>query len=131
MNILSLDGGGYLGLATTALLEESERHFGRSFHSCIDLFCGTSTGAIIALGLASGLSARDLTILYRDFGPKLFFNPFPGVRKLRSVRGLFLSMYSNRPLVSALSKVFGNMTLGDVKRLGKKVLIPSFCLTTG
>jgi len=131
MKILSLDGGGYLGLATTAFLEESERHFGRSLHSCIDLFCGTSTGAIIALGLASGLSAKDLTAMYRNFGPKLFYNPLPGFRKLRSVKGLFWSMYSNKALAKVLREVFGDRTLGDVKRLGKKVLIPSFCLTTG
>jgi hypothetical protein len=131
MNLLSLDGGGYLGVATTAFLEESERHFGRSFHSSFELFCGTSTGAIIALGLASGMSAKDLTSLYKSFGPKLFFNPLPGCRKSRTFKGLFWSMYSNKALAAALKDAFGDTTLGDLKKRGKKVLIPSFCLTSG
>ncbi len=131
VKILSLDGGGYLGLATAAFLEESERHSGCSFHSSFDLFCGTSTGAIIALGLASGMSARDLTALYQDFGPKVFRNTLPICRTIRSLRGFLWSMYSNRALVDALKKVFGDKTLGDIKQLGKKVLIPSFCVTTG
>ncbi len=74
MRILSLDGGGYLGLATAAFLKEAERHFRISCHERFDLFCGTSTGAIIALALASGMTAEAIEVLYKDFGPKVFRN---------------------------------------------------------
>jgi patatin-like phospholipase/acyl hydrolase len=83
VRILSLDGGGYLGLAGAAFLAELERHFGVSCHDSFDLFCGTSTGAIIALALASGKSAREVVDLYKGFGPRVFRNPFPGSRRLR------------------------------------------------
>jgi uncharacterized protein len=89
VRILSLDGGGYLGLAGAAFLAELERHFGVSCHDSFDLFCGTSTGAIIALALASGKSAREVVDLYKRFGPRVFRNPFPGSRRLRWAKGLF------------------------------------------
>ena len=38
VRILSLDGGGYLGLAGAAFLAELERHFGVSCHDSFDLF---------------------------------------------------------------------------------------------
>ncbi|MBZ5673930.1 MAG: patatin-like phospholipase family protein [Acidobacteriia bacterium] len=57
MRILSIDGGGYLGLTAAAYLEELEHHFNARCSDQFDLFCGTSTGAIIALGLAAGLGA--------------------------------------------------------------------------
>jgi len=84
MKILSVDGGGYLGLATASLLEEAERHFQSRANEVFDLFCGTSSGAIIALALASGLSAKQVRELYLKFGPESFCNPIPGVRWFRT-----------------------------------------------
>ena len=60
MRILSIDGGGYLGLATAAFIDGVERHFKTTLHDEFELFCGTSTGAIIALAIASGMSGRVL-----------------------------------------------------------------------
>ena len=131
MRILSLDGGGYLGLAGAAFLTELERHFGVSCHDSFDLFCGTSTGAIIALALASGKSAREVVDLYKAFGPRVFRNPFPGSRRLRWAKGLFTSLYGNAGLQQALNEAFGGQTLGSILAKGKYVVIPAFCLTTG
>jgi patatin-like phospholipase/acyl hydrolase len=131
MRILSIDGGGYLGLATATFIEEIERHFGTSCHERFDLFCGTSTGAIIALALASGMKGAEVTKLYREFGEGVFRNPFPGSRPLRFVRGLLVSRYSNRRLKTALTKAFGDLTLGDIKARNKQVLVTSFCVTSG
>jgi len=131
VRILSLDGGGYLGLAGAAFLAELERHFGVSCHDSFDLFCGTSTGAIIALALASGKSAREVVDLYKGFGPRVFRNPFPGSRRLRWAKGLFTSLYGNAGLQRALNDAFGGQTLGSILAKGKYVVIPAFCLTTG
>lgn len=131
MRILSLDGGGYLGLATAAFIAEIERHFGVACHKCFDMFCGTSTGAIIALALASGMSGKEIVALYQGFGSKVFRNSLPGSRSLRMIRSIFVSRYSNRPLKTALSDAFGEMTLGDIKAKGKLVLITAFSVTTG
>ena len=132
MNILSVDGGGYLGLATVALLEETERHFDRTSADVFDLFCGTSTGAIIALALASGKTAREVRELYESFGTRVFDNRLPGSRALRTwVRGWFFAMYSNSGLAASLKETFGDLTLRDLLDRRKYVLVPAFNLTTG
>jgi hypothetical protein len=131
LRVLSVDGGGYLGLAAAAFLAELERHFGATCHQRFDLFCGTSTGAIIALALASGKTARQVSDLYKEFGPRLFKNPFPGCRHLRNLMGLVRSRYSNRELRAALTGAFGDLSLGSVQQKGKYLVIPAFCLTTG
>lgn len=131
MRILSLDGGGYLGLTGAAFLAELERHFGATCHDRFDLFCGTSTGAVIALALASGKTAKEVCDLYKDFGPKVFHNPVPGLRQLRVVRALVTSKYGNGHLRAALKDAFGDATLGSILEKGKYVIVPAFCLTTG
>ena len=57
--ILSLSGGGYLGLYTITVLTKLERGLGRPLASCFDLLAGTSVGGIIALGLGLGLSTAN------------------------------------------------------------------------
>lgn len=131
MRILSFDGGGYLGLATAAFLEETERHFNARCHDKFELFCGTSTGAIIALALASGLSGKEICDLYKSFGPKVFYNPVPGSRILRKAFGAITSQYGNGALRAALKDYFAEITLGDLRRKGKLVLIPAFSVTSG
>lgn len=131
MRILSLDGGGYLGLGTAAFIAEAERHFQTTCHEQFDLFCGTSTGAIIALALASGKTGREVVELYRTFGATVFRNPFPGARALRILRGAATSLYSNDRLRDSMRDTFGDVTLGDLRQNGKFVLIPAYNLTAG
>jgi len=114
------------------LLEQTEKHFQSKSSEVFDLFCGTSTGAIIALALACGNSAGDVRRLYESFGAKVFNNRLPGERIFRTwVRGWFFSMYSNHHLVRQLEELFGNVTLGDLLARGKYVVVPAFNLTTG
>jgi patatin-like phospholipase/acyl hydrolase len=131
MRILSVDGGGYLGLATAAFIAETERHFGVMCHDRFDMFCGTSTGAIIALALASGMTGSEIVALYQSFGSQVFRNSIPGARALRIVRSFFVSRYSNHALKTALEGAFGDMALGDIKAKGKSVLITAFSVSTG
>lgn len=131
MKILSIDGGGYLGLATAAFIAETERHFRTSYHENFDMFCGTSTGAIIALALASGMSGEEITSRYEKLGKSVFYNPFPGARFLRSARSLFIAKYSNKPLKTALFDTFQDLTLGDIRAKGKSALITAFNVSSG
>ena len=57
--ILSLSGGGYLGLYSAAVLAELEAQTGRRVVDMFDLLAGTSIGGIVALGLAAGVSAAS------------------------------------------------------------------------
>ena len=60
--ILSCDGGGIRGVVTTMLLQE----LGQDFLNQVNFFAGTSTGGIIALGLAGGIQIDQLADLYRN-----------------------------------------------------------------
>lgn len=131
VKILSIDGGGYLGLATASLIAELERHFGKYFHESFDLFAGTSTGGLIALGLASGKTGDELRRLYEAHGRSLFPAQNWLTRRWRWLQQFFLSKYSNKALRELLVQTFGEATLGDIHARGKKVIIPAFCLSTG
>ena len=50
--ILSLAGGGYLGLYTACVLAELEARAGEPLARRFDLIAGTSVGGILAIGLA-------------------------------------------------------------------------------
>ena len=64
--ILSLDGGGSLGVYTLGVLAETERMLGHSLHEVFNLVYGVSTGSIIASMIALG-DAVDPTISDRYF----------------------------------------------------------------
>jgi patatin-like phospholipase/acyl hydrolase len=72
--ILSIDGGGIRGILPLAVLAGLEsRHLrGRSIAEYFDLIAGTSTGGIIALGLASGLTATEILEIYISRGSEVF-----------------------------------------------------------
>lgn len=133
MRILSVDGGGYLGLATATFLKEIERHYDVRCADRFDLFCGTSTGAIIALALASGRSAADVATLYETLGPEVF-PPTKGLRRLvpKRLRGIMGGPeYANDGLCEALLQEFQDLTLGQLRSRGKLVLVTAFNLSTG
>jgi predicted acylesterase/phospholipase RssA len=120
--ILSLDGGGIRGVLTAKLLERLEMaHPG--FLSKVDLLAGTSTGGILALGLAVGLAPEEIGRLYEESGTKVFANSlWDDIRDLGMLIG---SDYSNEPLKQALLELMGEITLGDLQ---KRVLVSSFDL---
>lgn len=70
--ILSVDGGGIRGIIPLACLVELEKKERRAASEIFDMVAGTSTGSIIAGGIALGLSARGLLALYRDLARKAF-----------------------------------------------------------
>jgi patatin-like phospholipase/acyl hydrolase len=120
--ILSLDGGGLRGVLTAKLLERLEtNHLG--FLSQVDLFAGTSTGGVLALGLALGLSPTEMGRLYTEAADKVFADSvWDDIRDLGKLTG---ADYSNQPLKQAILDLVGEITLGD---LPKRVLISSFQL---
>ena len=70
--ILSLDGGGYRGLFSAAVLAAFEEDLGRPVVEHFDLVTGTSTGGIIALALGAGLSPRQVIEFYETHGSRIF-----------------------------------------------------------
>lgn len=117
--IISFDGGGIRGVLTAAVLERlAAAH--PSLIGNATLLAGTSTGGLIALGLANGMAPADLRRLYQDSGASIFDNS-----GRFSLGGKLRSKYSNDNLKQTVSGIFGNRTLGE---LAKEVLVPSFDL---
>ena len=134
VRILSVDGGGYLGLATASFLNAVEQRTGVRCADRFDLFCGTSTGAIIALALACGMSAEEVKDLYIGMGTKVF--PPPPIHErvwplLQVPRSVFKALHDTEPLRRALTEAFGDRTLGDLRQAGRKVLVTAFNVTSG
>lgn len=121
--ILSLDGGGIRGLVTCRWLAGVEDALqvagvpglGNNF----DLVAGSSTGAIVAAGLAVGLSPAAIAEMYREHRHTIF----PGIaNRLWSRAARLLSdgpsapRYDAKGLEKVLKGVFGDTRLGQVQR---------------
>lgn len=111
--ILALDGGGTRGIVSIAFLERIEALLrersgrGDAFRLAdhFDLVGGTSTGAIIAAGLATGRSVAELKSIYFELGPAVF-------RKRWHVP-LFQARYGSAQLARILDREFGSARLDD------------------
>jgi hypothetical protein len=116
--ILTLDGGGIRGALTLGYLKRIEDLLRARVNNdpdftladYFDLIAGTSTGSIIATGLALGFSVEKLQILYQSLSEEVFKKPLWRF-------GLFAAKFPQEPLIEALTRQFGNTTLGsdDVK----------------
>lgn len=111
--ILSLDGGGVKGILTLGMLKALESELARrAGHKAFvlsdyyDLIGGTSTGAIIASGLALGMKVDDLIEMYLELGPRVFGRQIGD-------GGLFRSKFDPKALRTALAGVLGRRTLGS------------------
>lgn len=122
--ILSLDGGGIRGFFSAAVLAHIETYCNKRLIDYFDLLVGSSTGAIIALGLAAGHSAADMLAFYQDYGPRIFSRRTPVRRALQ----IFRPRYSNKELVNALQHILGETKLEDLRA---SVCIPSYELVEG
>lgn len=119
--ILSIDGGGIRGLYAAVLIQRLLAAIPSLVERC-DLLAGTSTGGIIALGLAHGVSIAELIELYTTRGQEVFENA--QVRHAREASGL-VGGNDNKRLHALLHPVLGTTTLA---KLRKHVLIPTFHL---
>lgn len=79
VRVLSIDGGGIRGLIPALALTHLEKIAGQPACSLFDVIVGTSTGGILALGLAvpgenasPAYSASDLAQLYPLWGKRIF-----------------------------------------------------------
>lgn len=130
--ILALDGGGLRGILSLGILKHIEatlraRHGGDpGFRLChyFDLIAGTSTGAIIAAALATGMSVEDVIGHYQQLGREVFTRDW-----LRF--GVVRARYDETRLIENLKRVFGEKrTLGE-DTLKTGLLIMTKRLDTG
>ncbi len=141
LRILSIDGGGIRGLIPALILEELENRLGdagkdRQLYKHFDLIAGTSTGGIIAAGLAApksptnktraAMDSAGLAKLYREDGPKMFSrNVFRRFREgLVDPRSIIQEKYDADNLEKLLKKYLGKKTL--VSQALTNVLITAY-----
>lgn len=130
--ILSLCGGGFMGLYTALILkdlEESSEHFDPQskkgvLYKHFDMVCGTSMGGLIALAVAARIPMDTVVTRIIVNGPKIF-PPNPFLAPLRFLRALtFGSKYPSRPLVAAINNVIDYPKL-MMNELSVHTLIPA------
>lgn len=123
--ILSIDGGGIRGVFPAAFLAELESRFlgGSSIANHFDMIAGTSTGGIIALALAHGMTAREALNIYLDRGERIF-PPAVGLNKMsRMLRWVFKPKHDQAALKEELLRIFGDKVLDDAVT---RLVVPSF-----
>jgi hypothetical protein len=111
--ILALDGGGVKGVLTLGILRVLEAELRRRsgdptlvLSDYYDLIGGTSTGAIVASGLALGRSTNDLIEMYMKMGPDVFGKTVGD--------GIFIqAKFDSRKLRRALTRTLSTRSLGS------------------
>ena len=145
--VLTIDGGGMRGLYTVSVLEALAKRFAQDSKSGdldigkgFDLVVGTSTGAILATGIAAGVSLSRIAQLYEKTGPDIFTDPVPLYDHTLKLghkarfwhwisRHLCRAGNSNQGLRSVLSEIFGDQTFGELykrRRVGLCISATAF-----
>jgi uncharacterized protein len=127
--ILALDGGGIRGVLTLEYLEVIEallrqRRNDRNLLLCdyFDLIGGTSTGSIIAAGLACGMPVKDIKTLYYGLGAQVF---------VPTGLGYVAPKFQAQALEAALARALGADTTLDSDRIRTGLMVMTKRLDTG
>jgi patatin-like phospholipase/acyl hydrolase len=115
--ILTCDGGGILGLMSVEILAKIEADLRARLGAddkfvladYFDFVCGTSTGAIIAACISTGMSVAQIRQFYLDSG-KQMFDPAGLLERLKY-------KYEDEPLAKKLQAILSE-TLGTDSTLG-------------
>jgi uncharacterized protein len=116
IRILAVDGGGVGGAIPARMIQRiAEVH--PDLLTKTDVFAGTSTGGLIALALAKGLSPDQVVDLYRQDAKTIFGSSM----RRWTVQLLLQAKYRNDGLRDVIIRLLGNHTLKD---LARPVFIP-------
>jgi patatin-like phospholipase/acyl hydrolase len=127
IRVLAIDGGGVRGIIPAVVLGELERRAGRHLSELFDVIGGTSTGAILAMGLvvpgADGHPRCPATIaadVYEERVPSIFRRP-----RFSAVHQLLHEKYEAAGIEAALQDYFGDALLSQA--VGH-VVVPAYDL---
>lgn len=123
--ILSIDGGGIRGVYPAHILKCFEEKLGINLLESFDMIAGTSTGSIIAAGIACNIRATEMVNMYKEHGADIFKKkksriPF----KIQSTATQLMreSVYESGGLSDVLKGVFNDYTLGQI---AKPLILPA------
>lgn len=117
VRILAVDGGGVGGIIPARILDRLHAENPRLIDRA-DLVAGTSTGGLIALGLARGLSPAQLCDIYRERCKDIFS---AANRRFLVVRA-FRAKFAADGLRKAVEAIAGGLTLAELT--AKPVVVP-------
>ncbi|NEN95209.1 MAG: patatin-like phospholipase family protein [Moorea sp. SIO1F2] len=115
--ILSLDGGGIRGVIAAVILAELEKEINQPLNKYFDLIAGTSTGSILAAGIATGIPSREMIRLYEQKGERIFrYTSRFSLKRLKVILqyGLSAPKHSNQGLIEVMKEQFGTTKLSDI-----------------
>lgn len=127
--ILSLDGGGVRGIIEAVAIQELEKTLGVSnLQQKFQIFAGSSTGALVACGLAAGWPGKKILDIYLKQSAQVFPTSHWSHLKTRisyflSGAGISAPKYSGEDFNSLLIEHFGNTTFGELE---SKVLVTAY-----
>jgi len=120
--LLAIDGGGIRGVLALEILSKVEaelRDKAGNKHLCLadyfDFIGGTSTGAIVAAGLAKGMQVQEILDFYIRCGADMFTRA--GLMQRLKYR------FEDEPLAAKLREVFGGRTTLGSNELRSLLLI--------
>lgn len=119
--ILSIDGGGIRGLISAKILAKIEELTGKRISKIFDIIAGTSSGSLLAAGLAKpspnnpekpAYTAEDLLEIFRGKdGRDIFYEPFP--ENLTNVDDIIRPKYSSKGRDEVLTKFLGDTQIEE------------------
>ncbi len=121
VKLLAVSGGGVKGIIPAVILTEIERRTGKRIANLFQHIAGTSTGAILALGLTvpspsnytePKFTADELLNFYEMYGDKIF--EVSTLSKLRILRPFLNPKFSEKNLEDILNTYFEDSMLSQV-----------------
>lgn len=118
IRVLSIDGGGIRGIIPAVVLAEIEKRAGQPSAQLFDLIAGTSTGGILAVGLAipknaftPPYAASQLVDMYAEQGKRIFSRSL--LHRLAACGNLRREKYTGAGIEQVLFEYFGDSRLRD------------------
>lgn len=129
--ILSIDGGGIRGVYPAHILHCIESRLGITLYDAFDMIAGTSTGSIIAAGVATQVDAASFVHMYREHGAKIFNKrtfTWPKWLWKDQIQPMIHSLYGSEYLENIFTGIFKEQRLGEIK---KPLLLPASDIGNG
>jgi patatin-like phospholipase/acyl hydrolase len=106
IRILTLSGGGIRGIFQAVFLREISLQLQSPLREHFDLIAGTSTGAIVALGVALNIDLKKIVGLFEDDGFQIFPKSTRVSRQRLASYACRGPAYKQEPLRRILREVF-------------------------
>jgi len=117
--ILSIDGGGMRGIYSALLLQHLETRAEKQCFELFDLIGGTSIGGILAFGLSTGITAKNMVGMFEDNIPKIFKKDWK--HSCKTLWGITGSKYDPKNIDYFLDSLFGDNKI-------QTVLVDTLCV---